>query len=360
MHAQLRKVTGRGNNAGVITCIKARDGNLMLEQEKILERWHEYISTLYDDARGGIPLISIVTKLSPITRTSIEYVLKGMPMRKALGPDDITTEMIVEAGGRGVTEITNLVNMMYSDGRFPGLMYKSIFITIPKVKGKAKCEKHCTISLMSHVTKLDLRVIMNRPRGRRLSEISEVQYGFMPDRSTGNAIFVLRRLVERMIEKQKYVYVCFIDCSKAFDTVKHEPLIELLQSLDIDPQDVKLFANIYWNQQAAVRHNGEFSESISIKQGVRQGCVASPHLFVLYTVIIMCSIDDMEGIKMRGHVINNLRYTNDTVSIAESKNQLHQLMDTVVEESKTKGLFLNSAKSFTMVFSKSKVRPTTW
>ena len=137
---------------------------------------------------------------------------------------------------------------MYSEYRFPEQINKSIFITIPKVKGRAKYEKHRTLSLMSHVTKLVLRVIMNRIRGQTLSEISEVQYGFMPDRGTRNAIFVLRRLVERMIEKQKYVYVCFIDCSKAFDTVKHEPLIELLQSLDIDPQDVNLLANLYWNQ----------------------------------------------------------------------------------------------------------------
>ena len=189
-----------------------------------------------------------------------------------------------------------------------------------------------TISLMSHVTKLVLRVIMNRIRGRTLSEISEVQYGFMPDRGTRNAIFVLRRLVERMIEKQKDVYVCFIDYSKAFDTVKHEPLIELLQSLDIDPQDVQLLANLYWNQQSAGRHNRQISESINIKQGVRQGCVASSHLFVLYTEMIMHSIDDMEGIKMGGgHVINNRRYADDTVSIAEFKNQLQQLMDTIVE-----------------------------
>ena len=79
---------------------------------------------------------------------------------------------------------------------------------------------------MSHVTKLVLRVIMNRIRGQTLSEILEVQYGFMPDRGTRKAIFVLRRLVEQMIEKQKDVYVCFIDYSKAFDMVKHEPLIE--------------------------------------------------------------------------------------------------------------------------------------
>ena len=57
-------------------------------------------------------------------------------------------------------------------------------------------------------------------------------------------------------------------------------------------------------------------------------------------------------------MINNLRYADDTVIIAESKNQLQQLMDTVGEESEATGLFLNSAKSFTMVFSKSEVRPT--
>ena len=86
-------------------------------------------------------------------------------MRKAPGPDDITTEVLVAAGGRGVTEITNIANMMYSEGRFQEQMYKSIFITIPKVTGTAKCEKHHTISLISHVTKLVLRVIMNRIRG---------------------------------------------------------------------------------------------------------------------------------------------------------------------------------------------------
>ena len=61
---------------------------------------------------------------------------------------------------------------------------------------------------------------------------------------------------------------------------------------------------------------------------------------------------------MGGHVINNLRYADDIVIIAESKNQLQQLMDTVVEESEAKGLLLNSAKSFTMVFSKSEVSHT--
>ena len=86
--------------------------------------------------------------------------------------------------------------------------------------------KHeCHAAKERMLTKLVLRAIMNRIRGRTLSEISEVHYGFMPDRGTRNTILVLRRLVEIIIQKQKDVYVCFIDYSKAFDTVKHEPLI---------------------------------------------------------------------------------------------------------------------------------------
>ena len=104
----------------------------------------------------------------------------------------------------------------------------------------------------------------------------------MPDRGTRNAIFVLHRLVESSIQKHKDVFTCFVDYSNAFDTVNHASLFDLLLSLDIESHDIKLLANIYWNQQAAVRHNGEVSESMNIKQGIRQGCVSSPHLFALY------------------------------------------------------------------------------
>ena len=87
------------------------------------------------------------------------------------------------------------------------------------------------------MTRLVLQIVINRIRGRTLVEIAPIQYGFMPDKATGNAIFVLQRLVERSVEKQRGVYTCFIDYSKAFDTVNHELLVELLQSLDVDKSE---------------------------------------------------------------------------------------------------------------------------
>ena len=94
--------------------------------------------------------------------------------------------------------------------------------------------------LMSRVTKLVLQIVINRIRGKTIDEIAPVQYGFMPDKGTGNVIFVLRRLVERSVEKQKDVCTCFIDYSKAFDTVKYESLVELLQPLDVDKSETRL------------------------------------------------------------------------------------------------------------------------
>ena len=113
---------------------------------------------------------------------------------------------------------------------------------------------------MCHITKLILRVVMNRVRGRTLQEIALEQYGFMPDKGTRNAIFVLRIMSERAIEKKRGIYACCIDYRKAFDTVRHEPLIDLLKAIVVDRHDVHLLANLYWIQIEAVRHNGEICE----------------------------------------------------------------------------------------------------
>ena len=106
--------------------------------------------------------------ISPITYQEVEYALKGMPMRKSPGPDDIVTEMILAADDMGIAELTKLSNMMYIQGGFPSELNKSIFITLPKVNRATKCEKHRTISLMSHITKLVLQIVINRIRGRTL------------------------------------------------------------------------------------------------------------------------------------------------------------------------------------------------
>ena len=91
-------------------------------------------------------------------------------------------------------------------------------------------------------------------------------------------------LMQRCIEVQKDIYICFIDYSKAFDKVRHNELFRILEKLGIDGKDLRIIKNLYWKQNAAVRIGGEYSEFKQIKRGVRQGCVMSPDLFNIYIV----------------------------------------------------------------------------
>eukprot|EP00795_Rhopilema_esculentum_P010184 gene10184-biopygen12799 len=72
---------------------------------------------------------------------------------------------------------------------------------------------------------------------------------------------------------QRDVFICFIDYSKAFDKVRHGDMFEELQKLDMHGKDLQLLQNLYWNQSACIRVDGECSHYTDIATGVGQGCV---------------------------------------------------------------------------------------
>ena len=90
---------------------------------------------------------------------------------------------------------------------------------------------------------------------------------------------------------QKDVFICFIDCTKAFDKIQHKQLMHILSSLDLDGKDISLIQNLYWEQATCMQVNYELSDYNKIERGVRQGCVFSPNLFNLYsemTLKVLC------------------------------------------------------------------------
>ena len=93
----------------------------------------------------------------------------------------------------------------------------SVFITLPKKPKAMICTEFRTISLMSHVTKLLLKIIQKEWLTRLMKKVSRLQRGFRPGTGTREGIFNLRTICERATDVQKDVYICFIDYTKAFD-----------------------------------------------------------------------------------------------------------------------------------------------
>ena len=113
-------------------------------------------------------------------------------------------------------------------------------------------------------------------------------------------------IIEKSIEKQKDLYICYIDYVKAFDCVKHDKLMELLQNVEIGGKDLRLIRNLYYDQKAAIRIQGELGGWVDIQKGVRQGCILSPDIFNLYSEEALGKIRTCDGVDVEGKNYNTL------------------------------------------------------
>ena len=139
---------------------------------------------------------------------------------------------------------------------------RSVFILIPK-KGNAKeCSSYCMIALISHTSKVMLKILQVRLQQHVNHEIPDVQAGFRKGRGTRDQIANIHWITEKAREFQKNIYFCFIDYAKA-----------LCREMEIPDHLTCLLRNLYTGQEAAVRTRHETMDWFQIGKGVHQGCI---------------------------------------------------------------------------------------
>ena len=138
------------------------------------------------------------------------------------------------------------------------------------------CNNYRTIALISHASKILLIVILNRLKNKVEREISDCQAGYRSGRGTIDMLFVLQILIEKVRNTKEEAFITFIDYSKAFDSVQHEHLFMTMLKMGFPEHLVSLISNLYTNQNATIRWNGEHSGQFHINKGVRQGCILFP------------------------------------------------------------------------------------
>ena len=150
-------------------------------------------------------------------------------------------------------------------------------------------------------------------------------------------------MIEKIREFQQNM--CFIDYTKAFDCGDHNKLWKILQKKGIPDHLTCLLRYLYAGQEATVRTVHETVDWFQIGKAVCQGYILSPCLFNLCAEYIVQNAglnEAQAGIKIAGRNINNLRYVDDTILMAESEEELKSLL--VKEESEKTGLKLNIQK----------------
>ena len=129
---------------------------------------------------------------------------------------------------------------------------KSVFIPIPK-KGNAKeCSNYCTIALISHVSKVMLKILQARLQQYLNHELPDVQAAFRKGRGTRDQI-ANHWIMEKPREFHKNIYFCFTGSAKTFDCVDHNKLWKILKEMGIPEHMTCFLRNLYAGQEATVR-----------------------------------------------------------------------------------------------------------
>ena len=147
----------------------------------------------------------------PILKSEVEYAIKKLKNGKSPGIDNVSSELIKEGGPVLTKLLTDLCQQIWSTNKWPGACTTSLISPLPNNGDLKNCENYRTVSLISHSSKILLRIILNRLTPQTENILSEEQAGFRKNRSTTEQILNCRLIMEKHIEQQRPLFHNFID-----------------------------------------------------------------------------------------------------------------------------------------------------
>ncbi|KAH1262945.1 Phosphoinositide phospholipase C 6 [Glycine max] len=326
-----------------VKCVKDEEGKVLVHEKDIKERWKAYFHNLFNDGYG-YDSSSLDTREEDrnyeyyrrIQKQEVKEALKRMSNGKAVGPDNIPIEVWKTLGDRGLEWLTELFNEIMRSKRMPEEWRRSTLVPIYKNKGDIQnCANYRGIKLMSHTMKLWERVIERRLR--KETQVTENQFGFMPGRSTMEAIYLLRRVMEQYRMAQQDLHLIFIDLEKAYDRVPREILWKALEKKGVRVAYIRAIQDMYDRVSTSVRTQGGESDDFPITIGLHQGSTLSPYLFTLILDVLTEQIQEIAP--------RCMLFADDIVLLGESREELNERLETWRRALETHGFRLSRSKS---------------
>ena len=328
---------------GQVKCIKDGAGQLLVKDEEIKHRWREYFDKLFngENESSTIELDDSFDETSMrfvrrIQESEVKEALKRMKGGKAMGPDCIPIEVWKGLGDIAIVWLTKLFNLIFRANKMPEEWRRSILVPIFKNKGDVQsCTNYRGIKLMSHTMKLWERVIEHRLR--RMTSVTKNQFGFMPGRSTMEAIFLVRQLMERYREQKKDLHMVFIDLEKAYDKIPRNVMWWALEKHKVPAKYITLIKDMYDNVVTSVRTSDVDTDDFPIKIGLHQGSALSPYLFAL--------VMDEVTRDIQGDIPWCMLFADDVVLVDDSRTGVNRKLELWRQTLESKGFRLSRTKT---------------
>ncbi|KAK3516038.1 hypothetical protein QTP70_002514 [Hemibagrus guttatus] len=311
-----------GKDVQQVRVIKDRDGRVLTSEESVQRRWKEYFEELMNEENEREKRVegvnSVEQKVDKIRKDEVRKALKRMKSGKAVGPDDIPVEVWKCLGEAAVEFLTRLFNRVLESEKMPEEWRSSVLVPIFKNKGDVQsCSNYRGIKLMSHTMKVWERVV--EARLRKVVEICEQQYGFMPRKSTTDAIFALRILMEKYRDGQRELHCVFVDLEKAYDRVPREELWYCMRKSGVAEKYVRVVQDMYERSRTVVRCAVGQTEEFKVEVGLHQGSALSPFLFA----IVMDQLSE----EVRQESPWTMMFADDIVICSESREQVEENLE---------------------------------
>ncbi|KAK3561343.1 hypothetical protein QTP86_030648 [Hemibagrus guttatus] len=311
-----------GKDVQQVRVIKDRDGRVLTSEESVQRRWKEYFEELMNEENEREKRVegvnSVEQEVDKIRKDEVRKALKRMKSGKAVGPDDIPVEVWKCLGEAAVEFLANLFNRVLESERMPEEWRRSVLVPIFKNKGDVQsCSNYRGIKLMSHTMKVWERVV--EARLRKVVDICEQQYGFMPRKSTTDAIFALRILMEKYRDGQKELHCVFVDLEKAYDRVPREELWYCMRKSGVAEKYVRVVQDMYERSRTVVRCAVGQTEEFNVEVGLHQGSALSPFLFA----IVMDQLSE----EVRQESPWTMMFADDIVICSESREQVEENLE---------------------------------
>lgn len=355
----------KGNQQQKIRNIRNEKGELQTKTEDILSTWKKhYTKTFKEDRnpeneyRGNQEQLERIEINEEISLDEVSQALNKTKNGKAAGPDDLAPELLKKGGQIIINWLKNIYTQAWETETIPEEWEQNIIAPIYKKGDTTDVGNYRTICLSSVALKIYSRILEKRLRSQMEHRLEEEQGAFRPGRQTQDHIFSVRATIEKMMEKNRNLYLAFLDLKAAFDQVPRPQIWATLEKLEVTPKLIQAIKSLYKNIKAKVRLNGQTSEEFRLEKGIKQGDSLSPLLFIIYMDNIHKKCKrDLRKATLGYHNLSPIRtedliYADDIIIMATSVNQLSSNINIWKKTLEENGMTLNLDKSKTLCVSK--------